>query len=273
MVKQDNSRFLLFIEPKKEEKSKDPTIDTLESRMESVIQSGERGILLEEGGGEYLFDKGNTWRGFHTTDCGEKSSNQDILLENGMITNSLAVFYLTWYRDSIPNRDIEMLQSMLQLSDLEVSEYFPQPVKPDPKSLGATEADLGGIDESNQSETQTVPEVITFRRDETPRLHGEKPGTKNPIYLIQRVNVVFPIKTRLEHVLAGVDEDDIEKKEIISSSPFLIAAAIETSPGQWEVCAVDPAYIAYLGEMVDTFENIFIGTREFPDSIWLEIEP
>ncbi len=53
------------------------------------------------------FRAGSGYKGFHRTDCGETSSNQDLLLENGMITNSLAVFYLQYYRDSIPKTEMD----------------------------------------------------------------------------------------------------------------------------------------------------------------------
>jgi hypothetical protein len=52
------------------------------------------------------FRKGIGFKGFHTTDCGERSASTDFLLENGMITNSLAPFYLRWYRYSIPESEM-----------------------------------------------------------------------------------------------------------------------------------------------------------------------
>jgi len=58
------------------------------------------------------FSKGGGWRGEHTTDCGKESNSYDYLLENGMITNSLAVFYLKWYRNSISENDWKKLKEL-----------------------------------------------------------------------------------------------------------------------------------------------------------------
>jgi hypothetical protein len=51
--------------------------------------------------------------GMHTTDCGEQSECYDLLLENGMITNTLAAFYLRWYRYSIPENDMLKIKELL----------------------------------------------------------------------------------------------------------------------------------------------------------------
>lgn len=95
MHREDNSKYLLYIEPKKEEKSKIPIDDHLKNNMGR-------------------FRSGSGFKGFHTTDCGEKSTGHDYLLENGMITNSLSIFYLKWYRQSIPQSEMEKLNQLVK---------------------------------------------------------------------------------------------------------------------------------------------------------------
>lgn len=107
----DNSRFLLYIEPKAEQKNKDPLNDDITKTVEVVFNKAKKGVAdyskLESNGN---FTEGDGWMGSHAVDCGERSSNRDYLLGNGMITNSLCVFYLRYYRDVIP--ESEMLKVM-----------------------------------------------------------------------------------------------------------------------------------------------------------------
>lgn len=111
MHREDISKFLLYIEPKKQEKLLLPINDEWVELMKESFSKSKKGIAnysnLDE---EAYFEKDNAWRGSHSTACGERSSNQDFLLENGMITNSLCVFYLTWYRNSIPESEWNKLK-------------------------------------------------------------------------------------------------------------------------------------------------------------------
>jgi len=122
MHREDNSKYVLYIEPKKEDKLSEPINDELTQIMEMSLSKAKKGAAnyskLEDMGDGYdweyngqskrvpSFREGTAYRGSHRTECGERSSNCDFLLENGMITNSLAPFYLKWYRYSIP--EIEM---------------------------------------------------------------------------------------------------------------------------------------------------------------------
>ena len=109
----DDSRFLLYIEPKKEEKLIVPIYDELPDLLASALSHAKSGIANYSDVGETeTFEEGDTWRGIHGTDCGERSNNKDYLLENGMITNSLAPFYLTWYRDSIPESEMNKVKEL-----------------------------------------------------------------------------------------------------------------------------------------------------------------
>ena len=110
MHRNDFSNFLLYIEPPLEEKLKVPIEDEITKLMEYALSKAKKGAAnYSELHKEPRFDIGNGWRGWHTAACGEKSTNYDYLLENGMITNSLAPFYLRWYRNSIELLDFNKL--------------------------------------------------------------------------------------------------------------------------------------------------------------------
>jgi hypothetical protein len=91
---------LLFIEPKKEERSLEPINDQFTAMMEYYIRNSPKGIMTSIGFGENAY-----YRGMHTTDCGERSSSTNYYIEKLYITNSLAPFYLKWYRNSISEND------------------------------------------------------------------------------------------------------------------------------------------------------------------------
>ena len=106
MHRNDKSKFLLYMEPKKEEKSSQPIDDDVTILLTLAVRKAKSGAAnyseLKE---PPSFREGGGWKGFHTTDCGERSDNKDHQLQNGMITNSLAPFYVRWYRNSIHQND------------------------------------------------------------------------------------------------------------------------------------------------------------------------
>ena len=114
MHRNDNSKYLLYIEPKASEKLQNPIEDELTQLMEMALSKSKRGAAnysdLKDTGDS--FQEGNAWKGIHRTDCGQGSANCDFLLENGMITNSLAPFYLKWYRYSIPENDMKKIEEL-----------------------------------------------------------------------------------------------------------------------------------------------------------------
>jgi hypothetical protein len=130
MHREDNSKYLLYIEPPAQDKLQEPINDELTQLMEMALSKAERGTanysnLQDLGDGTdwthkdktyrvTSFRKGSGYKGTHRTECGERSSNTDYLLENGMITNSLAPFYLKWYRYSIPETE---MKKVLQLKE------------------------------------------------------------------------------------------------------------------------------------------------------------
>jgi hypothetical protein len=96
----DNTCFLLFIEPKKEEKLETPLDDEISRIMKVALEEAKQGTSNYSRPNEmpYFFESIG-YKGYHSTDCGEKSYPADYMLENGMITNSLAAFYLHYYRN------------------------------------------------------------------------------------------------------------------------------------------------------------------------------
>jgi hypothetical protein len=113
-----NEKCLLFIEPTKEEKLLEPINDDLTELMQYALKhhAAEGGVSIDG-----TFEEGLTFRGFHTSPCGEATSSKDYLLENGMATNSMAVFYLQWYRNSIPQAEIEKLKDLAAYYNTEIN--------------------------------------------------------------------------------------------------------------------------------------------------------
>lgn len=113
MHRDDNSQFLLFIEPLKDEKTVEPVEDEYTTLMEMSLTKAKKGTSNYSRIGEDVsFREGSGFRGLHMTDCGTRSSNVDFQLENGMVTNSLAAFYLRWYRNSIESNDWDKLNQL-----------------------------------------------------------------------------------------------------------------------------------------------------------------
>lgn len=113
MHRTDTSKYLLYIEPPANEKLETPVVDSLVTMMEYALSTAKKGAsrysnLNDEG--TFLLDTG--FKGCHFTECGERSTNHDYLLENGMITNSLAPFYLKYYRNSIPKSELWKLEQL-----------------------------------------------------------------------------------------------------------------------------------------------------------------
>jgi hypothetical protein len=114
MHREDKSLYLLYIEPAKSQKSKKPVEDELVSLMELALLESKSGTAhysnLDDDGS--TFKEGWGYKGWHTVDCGEHSGNKDYQLKNGMIVNSLAPFYLRWYRDAIPETEMNKVEQL-----------------------------------------------------------------------------------------------------------------------------------------------------------------
>lgn len=130
MRRDDDSRFLLYITPPKEEKLKKPIEDGWTELIENAFANSKNGIANYMGLNipeRFVEDK--EWWYPHTTNCGEESSCQDYLLENGMMTNSLCVFYVKWYRNSIPESDQRKLEELAKFYKKKIKDKFVKPEK------------------------------------------------------------------------------------------------------------------------------------------------
>lgn len=115
MIRTDSDIFLLYIEPKKEQKSATPVEDDLSRIVDLALSKATRGTSNYHRPSEPpKFKRGGGFMGTHKTECGQKSTNNDFLLENGMVTNSLASYYVKWYRESIPATEMEKLKKLLE---------------------------------------------------------------------------------------------------------------------------------------------------------------
>jgi hypothetical protein len=109
MNRNDKSNFLLYIEPTQDEKSLVPIDDDVTKLLTMALLKSKEGVANYSSVDEVeRFTEGG-YRGFHITDCGKYSSNHDYELQNGMITNNLAPFYASWYRESISLNDWEKI--------------------------------------------------------------------------------------------------------------------------------------------------------------------
>lgn len=114
MKRDDKSKFLLFIEPTIEQKSAIMMDDEYTMLMRVALGEGVFGTSNydEPGEPEVLFDKSSRYKGVHHTEDTMASANYDILLPNGMVTHSLCVHYLLWFREAIPASDWDKLKEL-----------------------------------------------------------------------------------------------------------------------------------------------------------------
>lgn len=68
---------------------------------------------------DFIFSKAKPsktgYRGFHQTRCGKRSDNRDWMLPGGIITNSLATYYIRHYREAIPQDEIDKVHTLYNL--------------------------------------------------------------------------------------------------------------------------------------------------------------
>ena len=113
MHREDNSEFLLYVELDPSNKSQNPIEDDLTKVIDYALSVAKSGAANYSSKGESAnFREGSGFRGTHTSPCGQRSDNHDYLLENGMITNSLAPYYVRWYRDNLPTSELKKLNEL-----------------------------------------------------------------------------------------------------------------------------------------------------------------
>lgn len=90
-------KYVMMIEPDKEgEKAENPVEDNLSLAMEQLLNMCD-------------FSAFRT-KGIHITKCGKWSDNKDWILPGGQTTNSLALYYLQYYRPYIPPSEIDKVK-------------------------------------------------------------------------------------------------------------------------------------------------------------------
>ena len=113
----EHKLHLLFIEPSRVEKLETPIEDELTSLVQMAYdRKTAEGFLTPQG----VFNDKIRSKGWHSTDCGQHSTSVNYLLENGMVTNSLCVFYVKYYRNSIQSDDIEKLKQLAEFYSVEI---------------------------------------------------------------------------------------------------------------------------------------------------------
>jgi len=108
MNRVDDSKYLLYLEFDKKDKREKPFNDEIVKLMYMALADAKEGTSkYSDPKDKGTFDSGDAYLGVFTAADGARSTNCDYLLINGMITNSLAPYYLLWYRDVIPESEME----------------------------------------------------------------------------------------------------------------------------------------------------------------------
>lgn len=112
MHRVDNSKYVLFIEPKDSDRGK-PVNDWYSEVVQKALERAVSGTSLygvPTDQGHFLEDSG--YRGTHPGPNGLVSSACDYLLPGGYITNSLALYYIRDYRSAVPSQDLEKIKDI-----------------------------------------------------------------------------------------------------------------------------------------------------------------
>ena len=114
MQRDDNSRFLLFIEPTLSQKAGAPINDEWTMIMRVAVSEAKLGTsnYTDPPNVEPWFKEKDRYKGVHYCCDDIESGNYDLLLPNDMITNTLAIHYLTWYRQAVPPSDWKKLEEI-----------------------------------------------------------------------------------------------------------------------------------------------------------------
>lgn len=115
MHREDNSKYLLYIEFNPSDKGSFAVEDDLTECIDEMMKLAKEGSSgYNNKDDEGTFRDGGGWRGIHGNSDGSKSTNKDYLLPNGLITNSLAPYYVRWYRYAIPETEKVKLKSLFE---------------------------------------------------------------------------------------------------------------------------------------------------------------
>lgn len=113
MIRDDKSKFLLYMEPKLA--PIEPIDDLMTRFIQDCFDETIKGAANYSSVGEKEhFTPGSGWRGCHRCACGEVGGNHDYQLKNGMITNDLCVHYISCHRDEICDNDKRKINELIK---------------------------------------------------------------------------------------------------------------------------------------------------------------
>ncbi len=114
MVRDDKSKFLLFMEPTPEQRSGTAINDEYTNLLRVALSDAKIGKsnFKDTSGNPVEFKEGNKHRGTHKCSDGIISGQQDFLLPTGLITNSLCVHYMLFYRMAISKNDWDKIAEL-----------------------------------------------------------------------------------------------------------------------------------------------------------------
>lgn len=123
MVRDDKTKFLLFMEPTIEQKAQRPLNDEVTMIMRAACSEAKLGTSNYDVpmSTEVEFNEGKKYwpmlgiPGVHTCCDGVQSTNYDLLLPGGFLTNTLCVHYLMYFREQITLNDWNKIKEIQRL--------------------------------------------------------------------------------------------------------------------------------------------------------------
>lgn len=164
-----NIEFLLFINPRIEQKSKQPIDDVYVEAMAWALSLAEKGTTnlgrlfypFYPSSLSVSFQAGSCYRGFHEACDGECSTSFDYLLQipENYVVNSLSVHYLRWFRDAIPQEEWVKLDNVKAHYEKHIATQF--------KNLNPTlpEGVDVGMDEGGENTNTFVTRMVEERTE------------------------------------------------------------------------------------------------------------
>jgi hypothetical protein len=121
-MKLRSRKVLLFIHPS-QQASERPVIDVITLKVAYQLTNHTHTGVVEDNG---EFEVNQRTKGWHEcTGCGEKSLNYDFMLPCGLATNSLAVHYIAYHRQEVPQREINKIWGMELEYEFAWDDYVP----------------------------------------------------------------------------------------------------------------------------------------------------
>lgn len=116
--REDASPYFLFIEPSVHQRADRPVNDALTEAVREAWQRAETGTSRyadpSDLHGAFTPGASASYRGMHFCEDGAASDTVDYRLPNGLITHSLCVHYVRWYRAALPETERTKLQALYE---------------------------------------------------------------------------------------------------------------------------------------------------------------